>query len=111
MQNKVTLVMYHALKSIYMDIILTISPISPLNYAMTTSSSPSYTPPPPYPIMGHPSQLHPVDLYSANCLCCLHNWNLVFSLRDELHFMFSYVEQSLTPQPALRSSVFYFKVI
>ncbi|GKG53782.1 hypothetical protein Tco_0555182, partial [Tanacetum coccineum] len=65
-----------------MDVTISLSPISPLDYAFATPSPPSS----PTPIMGYPVQLNLLDLHGANCLCCLHNRNLIFALREELHF-------------------------
>ncbi|GJY54952.1 hypothetical protein Tco_0446616 [Tanacetum coccineum] len=75
-----------------MDITLTLSPITPLDVQFDTpSSSP--------PIFGHPI---PWNLLEANgdlCLCCIHNRTLIFGLRDELQYMFSYIENMLSQPP------------
>ncbi|GJS82094.1 hypothetical protein Tco_0748635 [Tanacetum coccineum] len=79
-----------------MDVTITLSPISPLDYALPTPSSSSS----PIPIMGYPVHLNLLDLYGANCMCCLHNRNLIIALRDELHFRLNYIEHLPTPPSA-----------
>ncbi|GJS52853.1 hypothetical protein Tco_0626215 [Tanacetum coccineum] len=56
--------------------------------------------PPLSPIMGYPTQLSLVDLHGANCLCCLHTHNIILSLRDELHFIFSYIDTTFRTTPS-----------
>ncbi|GJW03141.1 hypothetical protein Tco_1561997 [Tanacetum coccineum] len=58
-----------------MDVTISLSPINPLDYAFAIASPPSS----PYPIMGYHVQLNLVELHGANCLCCLHNRNLIFA--------------------------------
>ncbi|GJS21039.1 hypothetical protein Tco_0449671 [Tanacetum coccineum] len=79
-----------------MDITLTLSPTTSLDYMLETPS-PSPSPPlPPPPMMGHPILFNINDYHGAHCLCCFHNRDLILSLslslRDEMHFMFSHVE-------------------
>ncbi|GJU60993.1 hypothetical protein Tco_1238759 [Tanacetum coccineum] len=76
-----------------LDITLSISPITPLDHMFETSSSP---PPPQPPLMGHPIFFNVLDYYGAHCLCCFHNRNLILSLRDKMHFIFSHIEYLLT---------------
>ncbi|GKD24039.1 hypothetical protein Tco_1225742 [Tanacetum coccineum] len=83
-----------------MDITLTLSHITSLDYMFET---PSPSPPPP-PMMGHPIFFNIIDYHGARCLCFFHNLYLILSLRDEMHFMFSHVEYILnfafaTPSP------------
>ena len=74
------------------------SPFTPLDNAMPISP-PTTLPQSPSPIMAQPNQPHPLELHNANCLCCLHNRNLIYFLRDEIHFMFYFIEHLLTPPP------------
>ncbi|GJZ77962.1 hypothetical protein Tco_0642634 [Tanacetum coccineum] len=77
-----------------LDITLSLSPTTPLDHMFESPSSPP--PPPQPPIMGHPIYFNILDYHGANCLCCFHNCNLIHSLRDEMHFMFSHIEYLLT---------------
>nr|GEX44490.1 hypothetical protein [Tanacetum cinerariifolium] len=76
-----------------LDITLSISAITPLDHMFETSSPP---PPPQPPLMGHPIFFNILDYHGAHCLCGFHNQNLILSLRDEMHFMFSPIEYLLT---------------
>ncbi|GJY51357.1 hypothetical protein Tco_0442204 [Tanacetum coccineum] len=79
-----------------LDITLSLSPITPLDHMFETPSPPSPPSPPQPPLMGHPIFFNIVDYHRAHCLCCFHNSNLIISLRDEMHFMFSHVDYLLT---------------
>ncbi|GJY84017.1 hypothetical protein Tco_0497393 [Tanacetum coccineum] len=88
-----------------LDITLSLSPLTPLDHLLESPSppspplppSPQPPPPPPQPpSMGHPIYFNLLDFHGANCICCFHNRNLILSLRDEMHFMFSYIEYLLT---------------
>ncbi|GJZ51815.1 hypothetical protein Tco_0606330 [Tanacetum coccineum] len=78
-----------------LDITLSLSPITPLDHMFETPSRPPPPPPQP-PLMGHPIYFNVFDYHGAHCLCCFHNQNLILSLRDEMHFMFSHLEYLLT---------------
>ncbi|GJW60322.1 putative reverse transcriptase domain-containing protein [Tanacetum coccineum] len=55
------------------------------------------TPSPPQPpLLGHLIYFNVIDYLGTHCLCCFHNPNLILSLRDEMHFMFSHIEYLLT---------------
>nr|GEV89670.1 hypothetical protein [Tanacetum cinerariifolium] len=75
-----------------MEITLSLSPITPLN---VHHSSPSLSP----PIIGHPILWNLLEAHSDSCLCCVHNRTLIFRLRDELPYMFSYIEHMLLQPP------------
>ncbi|GKC38510.1 hypothetical protein Tco_1050894 [Tanacetum coccineum] len=76
-----------------LDITLFLSPITPFNNMFETPSPPS----PPQPLlMGHPIYFNVLYYHGAHCLCCFHNRNLILSLRDEIHFIFSHIEYLLT---------------
>ncbi|GKB84465.1 hypothetical protein Tco_0956737 [Tanacetum coccineum] len=75
------------------DITLTLSPITPLDYMFKTPSPP---PPPPPPMMGYPIFFNLFDYHGATCLCCNYNRNLILSLRDEMHYMYYHLEYLLT---------------
>ncbi|GKC81559.1 hypothetical protein Tco_1137276 [Tanacetum coccineum] len=79
-----------------LDITLSLSPITPLDHILDTPSPPSPQPPPQPPLMGHPIYFNTFDYYGVNCLCCFHNRNLIFSLRDEMNLMFAHLEYLLT---------------
>ncbi|GKA82909.1 hypothetical protein Tco_0789657 [Tanacetum coccineum] len=79
-----------------LDISLSLSLITPIVHLFESPSPPSPPPPPQPPIMGHPIYFNILDHHGANCLCCFHNRNLILSLRDEMHFMFSHIEYLLT---------------
>ncbi|GJY35876.1 hypothetical protein Tco_0421254 [Tanacetum coccineum] len=75
-----------------MDIILTLSPITPLDVQFDTPS-------PSPPIFGHPIPWNLLAAHGDSCLCCIHNRTLIFGLRDELQYMFSYIEHMLSQPP------------
>ncbi|GJV18670.1 hypothetical protein Tco_1367690 [Tanacetum coccineum] len=78
-----------------MDITLTLSPITPLNIQFNTPS-------PSPPIVGHPIPWNLLEAHGDSCLCCIHYRTLIFELRDELQYMFSYIEHmhSQLPTPS-----------
>ncbi|GJR58341.1 hypothetical protein Tco_1500503 [Tanacetum coccineum] len=67
-----------------MDISFTLSLITPLNIQFNTPS-------PPPPLFGHPIPWNLLEAHGDSCLCCIHNQTLIFGLRDELQYMFSYI--------------------
>ncbi|GKC66186.1 hypothetical protein Tco_1098784 [Tanacetum coccineum] len=75
-----------------MDITLTLSPITPLDVQFDTPS-------PPPPIFGHAIPWNLLEAHGDSCLCCIHNRTLIFGLRDELQYMFSYIEHMLSQPP------------
>ncbi|GJW05420.1 hypothetical protein Tco_1564276 [Tanacetum coccineum] len=79
-----------------LNITLSLSPITHLDHILDTPSPPSPQPPPQPPLMGHPIYFNYHDYYGSTCLCCIHNRNLVFSLRDEMNLMFAHIEYLLT---------------
>ncbi|GKD35266.1 hypothetical protein Tco_1250775 [Tanacetum coccineum] len=79
-----------------LDITLSLSPITPLDHILDTPSPPSPQPPPQPPLMGHPIYFNMFDYNRVNCLCCFHNQNLIFSLRDEMNLMFANLKYLLT---------------
>ncbi|GKA79965.1 hypothetical protein Tco_0786561 [Tanacetum coccineum] len=79
-----------------LDITLSLSPITPLDHILDTPSPPSPQPPPQPPLMGHPIYFNTFDYHGVNCLCCFHNQNLIFSLRDEMNLMFAHLEYLFT---------------
>ncbi|GJR88163.1 hypothetical protein Tco_0212174 [Tanacetum coccineum] len=79
-------------KKASMDITLTLSPITPLDVQFTTPS-------PSPPIVGHPIPWNLLEAHGDSCLCCIHNRTLIFGLRDELQYMFSYIEHMLSQPP------------
>ncbi|GKB84684.1 hypothetical protein Tco_0956956 [Tanacetum coccineum] len=72
-----------------MDITLTLSPITPLNVQFDTPS----------PSLGYPIPWNLLEAHGDSCLCCIYNRNLIFGLRDELQYMFSYIEHMLSQPP------------
>lgn len=73
-----------------LDIALTMSPFTPLEA--------HFSPPPP----NNPPTYNPVpwsllEAHGDTCLCCIHNRTIVFGLRDEIHYMFSHLENLLQP--------------
>ncbi|GJU49748.1 hypothetical protein Tco_1219303 [Tanacetum coccineum] len=74
------------------DITLTLSPITPLDVQFDTPS-------PSPPIFGHPIPWNLLEAHGDSCLCCIHNRTLIFVLRDELQYMFSYIEHMLSQPP------------
>ncbi|GJY12894.1 hypothetical protein Tco_0382203 [Tanacetum coccineum] len=87
-----------------LDITLLLSPITPLDHILDTPSPPSPQPPPQAPLLGHPIYFNMFDYHGVNCLCCFHNRNLIFSLRDEMNLMFAHLEYLLTSVIASPSS-------
>ncbi|GKF15787.1 hypothetical protein Tco_0057249, partial [Tanacetum coccineum] len=86
-----------------MDITLTLSPITPLDVQFNT--------PPSLPLFSHPIPWYLLEAHGDSCLCCIHNRTLIFGLRDELQYMFSYMEHMLsqplfpnTPPPSISLS-------
>ncbi|GJT06070.1 hypothetical protein Tco_0840532 [Tanacetum coccineum] len=75
-----------------MDITLTLSPITPLDVQFDTLS-------PSPPIFGHPIHWNLLEAHGDSCLCCIHNHTLIFGLRDELQYMFSYIKHMLSQPP------------
>ncbi|GJV32000.1 hypothetical protein Tco_1392400 [Tanacetum coccineum] len=78
-----------------LDITLSLSPITPLDHIHDTPSPPSQPQPQP-PIMGHPLFYNYHDYHGSTCICCSHNQNLFFTLRDEMNIMFAHLEYLLT---------------
>ncbi|GJR76921.1 hypothetical protein Tco_0089286 [Tanacetum coccineum] len=78
-----------------LDIRLSLSPITPLDHIHDTPSLPSQPQPQP-PIMGHPLFYNYHDYHGSTCICCSHNRNLFFTLRDEMNIMFAHLEYLLT---------------
>ncbi|GJR68480.1 hypothetical protein Tco_0014545 [Tanacetum coccineum] len=72
-----------------MDITLTLSPITPLDVQFNTPS-------PSLPIFGYPIPWNLLEEYGDSCI---HNCTLIFGLRDELQYMFSYIEHMLSQPP------------
>nr|GEX06381.1 retrovirus-related Pol polyprotein from transposon TNT 1-94 [Tanacetum cinerariifolium] len=79
-----------------LDIILSFSPITPLDHILDTLSPPSPQPQPQPPLMGHPIYFNYHDYHGLTCLCCFHNRSLIFSFRDEMNLMLAYIEYLLT---------------
>nr|GEX27080.1 ribonuclease H-like domain-containing protein [Tanacetum cinerariifolium] len=75
-----------------MDITLTLSPITPLDMHFNTPS-------PSPPLFGHPIPWNLLEAHGDSCLCCIHSRTLIFVLRDELQYMFSYIEHMLSQPP------------
>ncbi|GJS16090.1 zf-CCHC domain-containing protein [Tanacetum coccineum] len=71
------------------DITLTLSPITPLDVQFDTPS-------PSPPIFGHPIPWNLIEAHGDSCLRCIHNRTLIFRLRYELQYMFSYIEHMLS---------------
>ncbi|GJS54059.1 hypothetical protein Tco_0627421 [Tanacetum coccineum] len=75
-----------------MDITFTLSSITPLDVQFDTPSpSPS--------IFGHLIPWNLLEAHEDSCLCCIHNRTLIFGLRDEIQYMFSYIEHMLSQPP------------
>ncbi|GKB40666.1 hypothetical protein Tco_0885608 [Tanacetum coccineum] len=81
-----------------LDITLFLSPITPLDHTHDTTAPPSPpSPPQPQPpIMGHPLFYNYHDYHGSTFICCSHNQNLFFTLRDEMNIMFAHLEYLLT---------------
>ncbi|GKD74013.1 hypothetical protein Tco_1332295, partial [Tanacetum coccineum] len=75
-----------------LDITLSLSPITPLDQILDSPSLASLQP----PLMGHLIYFNYHDYHGSICLCCFHNRNLIFSLRDEMNLMFAHIEFLLT---------------
>ncbi|GKA96486.1 hypothetical protein Tco_0818581 [Tanacetum coccineum] len=83
-----------------MEITLSLSPITPLD---VHHNSPSLSP----PIIGHPIPWNLLKAHGDSCLCCVHlitqimqfEITLIFRLKDELQYMFSYIEHMLSQPP------------
>ncbi|GJR37365.1 hypothetical protein Tco_1213049 [Tanacetum coccineum] len=75
-----------------MDITLILSPITSLDVQFGTPS-------PSPPIVGHPIPWNLLEAHGDSCLFCIHNRTLIFRLRDELQYMFSYIEHMLSQPP------------
>nr|GEY68769.1 hypothetical protein [Tanacetum cinerariifolium] len=75
-----------------LDITLSLSLITPLDHIHETLSPPSPPQPQP-PIMGNPLFY---NYHGSTCICCSHNRNLFFTLRDEINIMFAHLEYLLT---------------
>ncbi|GJY22317.1 hypothetical protein Tco_0394883 [Tanacetum coccineum] len=75
-----------------MDITLTLSPITPLDVQFNTPS-------PSPPIVGHPISWNLLEAHGDSCLCCIYNRTLIFGLRDELQYIFLYIEHMLSQPP------------
>ncbi|GJS36319.1 hypothetical protein Tco_0534701 [Tanacetum coccineum] len=74
----------------FLDITLSLSPITPLEHILNTPSppSPQPQPPPQPPLMGHHIYFNYHDYHGSTCLCCFHN--------DEMNLMFAHIEYLLT---------------
>ncbi|GJU35746.1 hypothetical protein Tco_1184100 [Tanacetum coccineum] len=79
-----------------LDITFSLSPITLLDHILDTPSPPSPHPQPQPPLMGHPIYFNYHDYHGSTCLCCFHNRNFIFSLRDEMNLMFAHIEYLLT---------------
>ncbi|GJT35734.1 hypothetical protein Tco_0926153 [Tanacetum coccineum] len=75
-----------------MDITITLSSITPLDVQFDTPS-------PSPPIFGHHILWNLLEAHGDLCLCCIHNRTLIFGLRDELQYMFLYIEHMLSQPP------------
>ncbi|GJX81623.1 hypothetical protein Tco_0331104 [Tanacetum coccineum] len=71
---------------------ITLSPITPLDVQFNTLSPPS-------PLFGHLIPWNLLEAHGDSCLCCIHNRTLIFGFRDELQYMFSYIEHILSQPP------------
>ncbi|GKE81307.1 hypothetical protein Tco_1551307 [Tanacetum coccineum] len=78
-----------------LDITLSLSPITPFDHIHDTTSPPSPLQPQP-PIMVHHLFYNYHDYHGSTCICCSHNRNLFFTLRDEMNIMFAILEYLLT---------------
>ncbi|GJV26513.1 hypothetical protein Tco_1379208 [Tanacetum coccineum] len=78
-----------------LDITLSLSIILPVDHTHDTTSPPSPPQPQP-PIMVHPLFYNYQDCHGSTCICCSHNRNLFFTLRDEINIMFAHLEYLLT---------------
>ncbi|GJX66419.1 copia protein [Tanacetum coccineum] len=71
-----------------LNITLSLYPITPLDHTHDTTSPPQPQP----PIMGHLLFYNYHDYHGSTCICCSHNRNLFFTLRDEMNIMFAHLE-------------------
>ncbi|GJY84090.1 hypothetical protein Tco_0497466 [Tanacetum coccineum] len=78
-----------------LDITLSLSLVTPLDHIHDTSSPLSQPQPQPC-IMGHPLFYNYHDYHGSTCICCSHNQNLFFTLRDEMNIIFAHLEYHLT---------------
>ncbi|GJR52899.1 hypothetical protein Tco_1403420 [Tanacetum coccineum] len=76
------------------DITTTPSPTT-TSSSLTPPNAPSQPQPQP-PIMGHPLFYNYHDYHGSTYICCSHNRNLFFTLRDEMNIMFAHLEYLLT---------------
>ncbi|GJZ01152.1 hypothetical protein Tco_0519113 [Tanacetum coccineum] len=76
----------------FLDITLSLSPITPLDHILDTPSPPSPQSQSQPPLMGHPIYFNYHKYHGLTCLCCFHIRNLIFSLRDEMNLMFANLE-------------------
>ncbi|GKC13198.1 hypothetical protein Tco_1009980 [Tanacetum coccineum] len=92
--------------------------LSTNGYLNSPISSPPRVPPPPpnqesepIEIILTPSPITPLDIqypipwnlleaHGDSCLCCIHNRTLIFGLRNELQYMFSFIEHMLSQPPS-----------
>ncbi|GJW40952.1 retrovirus-related pol polyprotein from transposon TNT 1-94 [Tanacetum coccineum] len=79
-----------------LDITLSLSPITPLDHILDTSSPPSPQPQPQPLLMGHPIYFNYHNYHGSTYLCCFPNRDLIFSLMDEMNLMFAHIEYLLT---------------
>nr|GEV66264.1 hypothetical protein [Tanacetum cinerariifolium] len=86
-----------------LDITLSLSPITPLDHILDTSSPPLPSPQSQPPLMGHPIYFNYHDYYWSTCLYCFYSRNLIFSLRDEINLMFAHIEYLLNSTKTLLS--------
>nr|GEX16166.1 hypothetical protein [Tanacetum cinerariifolium] len=82
-----------------MNITLTLSPITSLDFRYNTPSPPMTS----SHILGHPIPFNLLRAHGATCLCCIHNRTLIFGLSKELHYMFFYIEYMLSQPSPLNS--------
>ncbi|GKD69150.1 hypothetical protein Tco_1323240 [Tanacetum coccineum] len=75
-----------------LDITLSLSPITHLDQILDIPSPPSPQPQPQPSLMGHPIYFNYYDYHGSTCLCCFHNRNLIFTIRDEINLMFAHIE-------------------
>ncbi|GKE45822.1 hypothetical protein Tco_1473106 [Tanacetum coccineum] len=79
----------------FLDVTLSLSPITPLDHIHETPSPPSLPQPQP-PITGHPLFYNYHDYHGSTCICFSHNRNIFFTLRDKMNIMFAHLEYLLT---------------
>lgn len=71
---------------------ISLSPITPLD---TQLSSPQITP----PYFANLVPWRMLESHGDTCLCCIHNRTIIFGLKDEIQYLFSYIEHLLTNPP------------